>query len=829
VDQRVFFSMGCHSGLPVSDQIYGAASPLAKDWTQSFLAGGAFAWVGNTGYGLGDTVEVAYTERLHALFAANLGELSMGEALAQAKQEYLSTLGIVGGYDAKVVMGASLFGLPMLEVGTGDPPSPPPPLPTHTDPATGLEAASFNASPSFTLVTTPDGKFYRAQTTQATNRRPIEPVFSLDITQPGKVAHGIVITSLQSLPDETDFDAAFSRVVTDHSEDEPELVGEASHPARIQSISTFSSFVSPPATRQRAVLIAGVYRSDGEPDPFGIGIHRLYSQIGGYVLYKNPGAPFNPPELGPLETQDIGNGIGFAVEVTAADGAAEDVKVLYRDCTNTWRLSTLQPSGGNRWSGGGAVAPGCSEVDYYLQAVNNGDVGVSSKKVQIEPLDLPDPIGETEIGFDLTGVFHVPSGWYESQVTVAITAEPSSALEYSLDGGPFQAYSDASPVVVATDGVHKVEARAEDGSTNTVGFAIDTTPPTVLMTTPPVGAVYVLGQGVRANYTCADAGSGAQSCAGSVPDGALLDTSTVGPKSISVTATDAVGNNSTPFTRTYQVVYRDILFASSRTGHGDIYAIGPSGGTPAQLTEGPEIDAEPAWSPDRTKVVFTRLSSGNVDLYVLDLAGGGLTRLTTHAAIDTSPAFSPNGERIAFASNRGSGGNWDIYVIDVDDGEVTRLTTHSSEDLLPAWSPDGTQIAFMSKRTGNGDIYRLNVSTPATSQTRLTSGSSASGIDAEPAWSGTRIAFSTNRHGSSNFELYTINTTTLVQTRLTNQSGHQITPTWSRDGKRIAFMSSSTANGDIYVATIPNPSALIPVGAQQRLTTHTAIDALPDW
>jgi Tol biopolymer transport system component len=64
---------------------------------------------------------------------------------------------------------------------------------------------------------------------------------------------------------------------------------------------------------------------------------------------------------------------------------------------------------------------------------------------------------------------------------------------------------------------------------------------------------------------------------------------------------------------------------------------------------------------------------------------------------------------------------------------------------------------------------------------------------------------------------------------LTNQSGHQITPTWSRDGKRIAFMSSSTGHGDIYVATVPNPSALIPIAAQTRLTTHTAIDALPDW
>jgi hypothetical protein len=559
VDQRVLFSMGCHSGLAISDQIYGAGDPLAKDWSQAFLAGGAFAWIGNNGYGLGDTVEVAYSERLHALLARNIDELPLGEALAQAKQEYLSTLGVVSPYDAKVVMETTLFGLPMLRVGTGTPPATPPPPPTQTDPATGLQAASFNVSPSFTLVPpanepAPEGRFYRAQTTQTTNRRPIEPALNFDVTQPGKVAHGIVITSLQSLPDEANFDAAFSRVVTDQTEDEPELVGEAAYPAKIQSLSTFSSFATPNVTRQNAVLIAGLYRSDGIPDPLGVGIHRLYNQIGGYVLYAAPAeTDFTPPELGPLETQNIGSGVGFAVNVTDAAGTVEDVKVIYRDCLGTWRLSTLQPSGVSRWSGGGTVAPsGCAEIDYYVQAVDDaGNVAVSSKKAQIEPLTLPDPTGETQIAFTLTGPQHT-SGFYTGTVGVTITPTPSSALEYSLDRGAFQDYT--GTFSVTADGPHSVEARAADDSMNSVGFAIDTTDPTVLITTPPPGAVYHLNQVVKAEFTCADAGSGPATCTGTPANGAALDTSSLGTKTITVTATDVVGNTST-LTRTYQVVY----------------------------------------------------------------------------------------------------------------------------------------------------------------------------------------------------------------------------------------------------------------------------------
>ena len=58
------------------------------------LGNGAFGWIANTGYGLGDTTEVAYSERLDALFARKLdGSLTLGQALALAKQDYIGTLG----------------------------------------------------------------------------------------------------------------------------------------------------------------------------------------------------------------------------------------------------------------------------------------------------------------------------------------------------------------------------------------------------------------------------------------------------------------------------------------------------------------------------------------------------------------------------------------------------------------------------------------------------------------------------------------------------------------------------------------------------------------
>jgi Tol biopolymer transport system component len=310
------------------------------------------------------------------------------------------------------------------------------------------------------------------------------------------------------------------------------------------------------------------------------------------------------------------------------------------------------------------------------------------------------------------------------------------------------------------------------------------------------------------------------------------DTYTVNSRS-----SDVAGNVESTDTVTFTVddpdpvTERPILFASSRTGYGDIYSL-DSAGTLTQLTSGNAIDAEPEWSPNGEQIAFTSTRDGNVELYVMDADGSPVRRLTRHSAIDTSPAWSPDGESIAFGSNRGN--NWDVYVVDADATEattnVTRLTSHSSADTFPAWAPDGTRIVFSSGRTGGGDIYTLGsaaIESVSNVPARVTT---ATGIDTEPAWYGSTIAFSTNRHGSSNFEIYAISVNTSgapvagTEVRRTNAAGHDFTPTWKPDGTRIAFGTNrhGSWNFEIYSMAVDGSD-------QTRLTTHSAIDAFPDW
>jgi len=152
------------------------------------------------------------------------------------------------------------------------------------------------------------------------------------------------------------------------------------------------------------------------------------------------------------------------------------------------------------------------------------------------------------------------SSWYTANVSVPCTA---------LDGGSGLAPTSPSPFALAT----AVAAGSANGAaftssttvTDVAGnsvvagplgpFKVDLSPPTITITTPAVGATYVLGAVVTPLFSCADSGSGIASCVGSA---VTLDTTTPGTRTFTVTAVDVAGNPTT-LIRTYNVGYNVCL------------------------------------------------------------------------------------------------------------------------------------------------------------------------------------------------------------------------------------------------------------------------------
>ena len=135
-----------------------------------------------------------------------------------------------------------------------------------------------------------------------------------------------------------------------------------------------------------------------------------------------------------------------------------------------------------------------------------------------------------------------------------------------------------------------------------------------------------------------------------------------------------------------------------------------------------------------------------------------------------------------------------------------------------AQSPGG-RIAFTSDRDGNWDIYTMNAN--GSGVTRLTHNSDS---DGSPSWSpdGRRIAFRSRRDGDDS-EIYTMNADGSGVARLTHNSDYDGSPSWSPDGRRIAFTSRMDGDKlDIYTMNADGSGVA-------RLTHNSDFDLSPSW
>src|ERR1044071_6976534 len=84
-------------------------------------------------------------------------------------------------------------------------------------------------------------------------------------------------------------------------------------------------------------------------------------------------------------------------------------------------------------------------------------------------------------------------------------------------------------------------------------------------------------------------------------------------------------------------------------------------------------------------------------IWLVERAGGIAKRLTNTPNEETSPVFSPDGKRIAFS--RSNGNDWDVFIMQADgSGEPTRVTMMPEDDFVTRWSPDGQELIFETTR-----------------------------------------------------------------------------------------------------------------------------------
>ncbi|MHC4695632.1 MAG: TolB family protein [Planctomycetota bacterium] len=185
---------------------------------------------------------------------------------------------------------------------------------------------------------------------------------------------------------------------------------------------------------------------------------------------------------------------------------------------------------------------------------------------------------------------------------------------------------------------------------------------------------------------------------------------------------------------------RKIIFASSHLGpyadapppeeegrgykwkfdeYMDVFEADPDGSNLRRLTHAPGYDAECAYSPDGSRIVFVSQRDEDFELYVMNSDGSSQRRFTHAKGYDGGPFFSPDGETILYRGDRRDDDkmNLQLRMINANGTNDRAITDNPIFNWCPYWHPSGTcfvftQVDHAARSQGKRPNYDLFMMTP---------------------------------------------------------------------------------------------------------------------
>lgn len=263
-----------------------------------------------------------------------------------------------------------------------------------------------------------------------------------------------------------------------------------------------------------------------------------------------------------------------------------------------------------------------------------------------------------------------------------------------------------------------------------------------------------------------------------------------------------------------------------------------------------QSDASKAVPFKKGVMLMNRIAPSVSVLHIANLDGTNERKLLAESGFDYNGNLTKNQEWLIFTSERRADGQSDIYRAKTDGTAITPLVLSDSMDDAGTLSPDGRTLAFVSTRNGyRANIWILDIQSGSLKQ--LTGVGEVRGKEDKPdgyfrpSWSADSqwIAFSSDRntewtghHNGQGWEhtqelsIYVIRPNGSGFRKVASKPGFCLgSPTWSPDGKRIAFYEMTVeatwgARRPNYVGKTPSQIVSVDIANGERIEHTTGTD-----
>lgn len=250
-------------------------------------------------------------------------------------------------------------------------------------------------------------------------------------------------------------------------------------------------------------------------------------------------------------------------------------------------------------------------------------------------------------------------------------------------------------------------------------------------------------------------------------------------------------------------VFRTRILMSCGGRNKEIHIMDFDGEKERPITRDNNFALSPSWAPDGKRIVFTSykptVKGGfvNPNLYTYNIETNKREPVTAAKGINSGAVFHPFKNQLAYTYS--NNGKPEIFLLDLNAKTRVPLTQTLFFSIEPAWSPDGHRLAYSSSKTGKPHIYVSAEDGGGAKQLTF-----AGVFNSSPRWSpkGDRIVFTGQENLKNNFNIFMIDPSGSNLVRLTDGAHSSENPSFSPDGRHVAFSSNESGTYQIYVMAL---------------------------